>query len=173
MTRTIHPTAFIHASAHVIGNVTLGAHSSVWPTTVLRADTDTIAVGADTNIQDGSIIHVDAGIPCTIGARVAIGHRAIVHGATIDDDVLIGIGAILLNRVHVGSGSIIGAGALCTEGMQIPKNSLVLGVPGKIVRETTAVERERIARTVESYRQLSKRHASGEFDLPAPGEKRG
>ena len=163
MTRSLHPTAFIHAAAHVIGHVTLGPGTSIWPTTVIRADTDSITVGEDTNIQDGSIVHVDAGVPCTIGARVAIGHRAIIHGATIEDDVLIGMGAILLNRVHVGTGSIIGAGALCPEGMQVPPNSLVLGVPGKVVRETTGEERERIAKTVQSYRELSKRHASGEF----------
>src|SRR6476469_1342949 len=116
---TIHPGAFVHAAAHVIGDVTLGARASVWPTTVLRGDTAPIVVGEDSNIQDGTIVHVDRGVPCTIGARVAIGHRAIVHGATIADDVLIGMGAIVLNRAAIGSGSIIGAGALCTEGMQV------------------------------------------------------
>ena len=123
----IHPTAFVHPAAHVIGDVTLGARVSVWPTAVLRGDTDAIVVGEDSNIQDGTIVHVDAGVPCTIGARVAIGHRAIVHGATIEDDCLIGMGAILLNKVHVGTGSIVGAGAVCREGMVIPPNSLVVG----------------------------------------------
>ena len=159
----IHPTAYVHPTAHVIGDVTLGAHVSVWPTAVLRGDTAPITVGADSNVQDGTIIHVDYGVPCTIGARVAIGHRAIVHGATIEDDVLIGMGAILLNRVVVGSGSIIGAGAVCREGLIVPPNSLVLGVPGRIVRETTDSERERIAKTVRSYLELQVAHARGDF----------
>jgi Carbonic anhydrases/acetyltransferases, isoleucine patch superfamily len=159
----IHPTAFIHAAAHVIGDVTLGARVSVWPTTVVRGDTAPIVVGEDSNLQDGTVVHVDRGVPCTIGARVAVGHRAIVHGATIESDVLVGMGAILLNRVVVGSGSIIGAGAVCREGMIIPPNSLVVGVPAKIIRETTVEERERIARTVASYLELQVRHAGGEF----------
>ncbi|MEO6529071.1 MAG: gamma carbonic anhydrase family protein, partial [Gemmatimonadaceae bacterium] len=109
---TIHPTAFVHAGAYVIGDVTLGARVSVWPTAVLRGDTAPIVVGSESNVQDGAVVHVDAGVPCTIGARVAIGHRAIVHGATVGDDCLIGMGAILLNRVRVGHGSIIGACAV-------------------------------------------------------------
>ena len=103
-------------------------------------------------------MHADEGVPTTIGKRVAIGHRAIVHGATIEDDCLIAMGAILLNGVHVGTGSIIGAGAVCREGMRIPPNSLVLGVPGKVIRQTTPEERERIRRTVESYLELQTRY---------------
>ncbi len=157
---TIAPTAFIHPAAIVIADVTLGARVSVWPTAVLRGDSDAIVVGEDSNIQDGTIVHVDWGIPCTIGARVAIGHRAIVHGATVEDDCLIGMGAILLNRVHVGSGSIVGAGAVCREGMVIPANSLVVGVPAKVIRETTSAERERIAQTVHAYLALQVVHRS-------------
>lgn len=155
---TIHPAAFVHPAAHVIGDVTLGARVSVWPTAVLRGDIDAIVVGDDSNIQDGTIVHVDAGLPCTIGARVAIGHRAIVHGATVEDDCLIGMGAILLNGVVVGRGSIVGAGAVCREGMSIPAGSLVVGVPGRVIRATTTEERERIARTVESYLKLQELH---------------
>ena len=103
---SIHPTAFIHPQAFVCGSVTLGAHASVWPTAVVRGDTAPIVIGEETNVQDGTVVHVDPGVPCTIGARVAIGHRAIVHGATVEDECLIAMGAILLNRVHVGSGSI-------------------------------------------------------------------
>jgi carbonic anhydrase/acetyltransferase-like protein (isoleucine patch superfamily) len=157
----IHPTAYIHPAAHVIGDVTLGARVSVWPTTVLRGDTAPIVVGEDSNLQDGTIVHVDRGVPCIIGPRVSVGHRAIVHGATIESDVLIGMGAILLNRVVVGSGSIVGAGAVCREGMVIPANSLVVGVPAKVIRETTPEERERIARTVASYLELQTRHREG------------
>ncbi|MEO8622067.1 MAG: gamma carbonic anhydrase family protein [bacterium] len=155
---TIHQSAFVHAAAHVIGDVTLGARVSVWPTAVLRGDTDAITVGDDTNIQDGTIVHVDAGVPCCIGARVAIGHRAIVHGATIEDDCLIGMGAILLNRVVVGAGSIVAAGAVCPEGMRIPPGMLAMGVPAKVVRATTPEERERIARTVQAYIDLQGAH---------------
>lgn len=158
MSPTVHPTAYIHASAVVTGDVTLGAHVSVWPTAVIRGDTDRIVIGADTNVQDGTIIHVDHGVPTTIGARVGIGHRAIVHGATIEDDVLIAMGAVLLNRVHVGTGSIVGAGAVCTEGMRIPPNSLVVGVPARILRQTTDPERERIRQTVESYLDLQEEY---------------
>jgi len=158
---TIHPTAFVHGAAHVIGNVTLGARVSVWPNAVLRADSDAIVIGEDSNVQDGTIVHVDPGVPCTIGARVAIGHRAIVHGATVHDDCLIGMGAILLNRVVVGSGSIIGAGAVCREGMEIPPNSLVVGVPARVIRETTEAERERIAHTVRAYLALQVEHREG------------
>lgn len=157
------PTAFIHPLAFVCGEVTLGARVSIWPTAVVRGDTAAIVIGADSNVQDGTVVHVDHGVPCRIGARVAIGHRAIVHGATIDDECLIGMGAILLNRVHVGTGSIVGAGAVCREGMEIPPNSLVLGVPGRVLRRTTEEERERIRRTVASYLDLQMRHARGEF----------
>ena len=125
---------YIHPAAHVIGDVTLGPRASVWPTAVLRGDTAPITVGADTNIQDGTIVHVDAGVPCTIGDRVSVGHRAIIHGATVESDTLIGMGAILLNGVTVGSGSIVAAGSLLPEGTQVPPRSLVMGSPGKVRR---------------------------------------
>lgn len=154
----IHPTAFVHEQAIVIGNVTLGARVSVWPTAVIRGDSDSIVIGDESNVQDGTVIHVDHGVPTTIGKRVAIGHRAIVHGSTIEDDCLIGMGSILLNGVYVGTGSIVGAGAVCTEGMRIPPNSLALGVPARVVRETTDAERDRIKMTVGSYLDLQQRY---------------
>ena len=160
---TIHPSAFVYDSAVVIGDVTLGARVSVWPTAVIRGDTAPIVIGEDSNVQDGTVIHVDHGVPCTIGARVGIGHRAIIHGATVQHDSLIGMGAILLNNVVVGTGSIIGAGAVCPEGMIVPPNSLVLGVPGRVVRQTTDAERERIAKTVRSYLELQQEHRDGKF----------
>ncbi len=161
----VHPDAYVHPAAHVIGDVTLGARASVWPTAVLRGDTAAIVVGDESNVQDGTIIHVDDGVPCTIGDRVAIGHRAIVHGATVHDDCLIGMGAILLNRVVVGSGSIVGAGAVCPEGLVIPPGSLVIGVPGRVIRATTADERARIARTVASYVALRLQYRAGRYDV--------
>jgi carbonic anhydrase/acetyltransferase-like protein (isoleucine patch superfamily) len=166
---SIHDSAFVHPAAFVYGDVTLGPRVSVWPTAVIRGDTAPIVVGEDSNIQDGTILHVDPGVPCVIGARVAVGHRAIIHGATVEDDCLIAMGAILLNHVHVGAGSIVGAGALCPEGMKIPPGSLVVGLPGKVVRDVTDAERARINRTVESYLQLQQRHREGEF--PAVGRR--
>jgi carbonic anhydrase/acetyltransferase-like protein (isoleucine patch superfamily) len=160
---TIHPTAFVHPLAVVIGRVTLGARVSVWPTAVIRGDSDTIEIGDDSNVQDGTVIHADEGVPTKIGKRVGIGHRAIVHGTTIEDDCLIGMGSILLNGVHVGTGSVVGAGAVCREGMQIPPNSLVVGVPAVVKRQTTEEERDRIRRTVESYLELQIRHRDGEL----------
>lgn len=159
----IDPSAYVHPAAFVCGDATLGARVSVWPTAVIRADTAPITIGDDSNVQDGTIVHVDHGVPATIGSRVAIGHRAIIHGATIEDDCLIAMGAVVLNRVHVGRGSLVGAGAVCTEGMQIPPGSLVLGVPAKVVGTVSAVMRERIARTVQSYLELQERHRAGEY----------
>ncbi len=155
---TIHPTAFVHENAIVLGDVTLGARVSVWPTAVIRGDSDTITIGDESNVQDGTIVHVDHGVPTVIGKRVAIGHRAVVHGSTIEDDCLIAMGAILLNGVHVGTGSIVGAGAMCPEGMHIPPNSLALGIPARVVRLTTEAERERIKRTVQSYLDLQEEY---------------
>jgi carbonic anhydrase/acetyltransferase-like protein (isoleucine patch superfamily) len=160
---SIDASAFVHPDAVVLGDVTLGARVSVWPGAVVRGDTDRIVIGDESNVQDGAIVHVDHGVPTTVGRRVAIGHRAIVHGATIDEECLIAMGAILLNGVSVGSGSIIGAGAVCREGMRVPPNSLVLGVPGRIVRETTEAERDRIARTVQSYLELQQAHRRGTY----------
>ena len=159
----IHPTAFIHPLAFVCGDVTLGARASIWPTAVVRADTAAISIGDESNVQDGTVVHVDAGVPASIGARVGIGHRAIVHGATVEDECLIGMGVILLNGVVVGRGSIVAAGAVCPEGMRIPPGSLVVGVPGRIVRAVTEAERGRIARTVASYLDLQERHRRGDF----------
>ncbi|MGI8496279.1 MAG: gamma carbonic anhydrase family protein [Gemmatimonadaceae bacterium] len=159
----IDSSAYVHPLAIVIGDVTLGARASVWPTAVLRADSAPIRVGADSNVQDGTVVHVDNGVPCTIGDRVAIGHRAVIHGAFIEDDCLIGMGAILLNRVRVGTGSVVGAGAVCPEGMDIPPHSVVLGVPARIARATTAADGDRIARTVASYLALQEEYRAGRW----------
>ena len=156
-------TPFVHPLAFVCGHVSLGRSVSIWPFVVLRGDTETIDIGDESNVQDGTIVHTDNGFPTRIGRRVGIGHRAIIHGSTIEDNALIGMGAILLNGVHVGSGSIVAAGAVCREGMRIPPNSLVVGVPGKVIRETTEAERTRIAHTVDTYVALQARHRAGEF----------
>ncbi|HEY1911024.1 MAG TPA: gamma carbonic anhydrase family protein [Vicinamibacterales bacterium] len=137
----VHPAAFIDDSAQVIGDVEVGEESSVWMCAVLRGDVQRIRVGRRTNIQDGSIVHVMSGThPTTIGDNVTIGHGAIVHGCTIDDQCLIGMGAILLNGVHVGAGSIVAAGTLLVEGQKVPAKSLVMGSPGKVKRLLTQNE---------------------------------
>ena len=156
------PSAFVHPSAVILGNVTLGARVSVWPTAVLRGDSDAIVVGEDCNIQDGAVVHADPGVPTVLGARVSVGHRAIVHGATVEADCLIGMGAILLNGVHVGSGSLIAAGAVCREGMRIPPGSVVVGVPARVAREATSEIKERIERTWKSYLRLQEEHRRGQ-----------
>jgi len=142
---------YIHPSAVIIGNVTLGRDASVWPTAVLRGDSDAIVIGDETNVQDGTIIHVDPGVPVRVGNRVTIGHRAVIHGCTIEDDSLIGIGAVVLNGAVIGTGSVIGAGAVVAEGMIVPPGSLVLGVPGKVVRPVDDEWRARIERGWKAY----------------------
>jgi carbonic anhydrase/acetyltransferase-like protein (isoleucine patch superfamily) len=146
-----HATAYIAPGAIVIGDVTIGAESSLWFGVVARGDTAAIVIGQQTNIQDGCILHVDRGQPCILGARVSLGHGAIVHGATVEDDVLIGIRATVLNGARIGRGSLIAAGALVAPGTIIPPNSLVMGVPGKVVRSTGESEETRIRGTAERY----------------------
>ena len=160
---TVDQSAFIHQAAILIGNVTIGPRSSVWPTAVLRGDSDAIVIGEDTNIQDGAILHADPGLPAVLGHRVSVGHRAIVHGATVEDDCLIAMGAILLNGVQVGTGSLVAAGAVCKEGMRIPPNSVVIGVPARVAREATSEIRERIDRTWRAYIRLSEEHRAGKY----------
>src|SRR5512143_3868476 len=149
----IDESAFIAPGAVVLGSVRIGAQSSVWYNAVLRGDTDTISLGPRTNVQDGAVIHVDAGAPCLIGAGVTIGHRAVVHGAFIEDDVLIGIGAIVLSGARIGHDCIIGAGSLVTGHSVIPPRSMVLGIPGRVVRPLTDAEVQSIRAAAEHYVQ--------------------
>lgn len=154
---------FIHADAVVLGNVTLADGVSVWPTAVLRGDSDRITVGPDTNIQDGAVLHADDHVPCTLGARVTVGHRAIVHGATIEDDCLIGMGAIVLNHAVIGRGSLVAAGALISEGMIVPPGSVAIGIPARVIKQVDDDMRARIAKGVGAYLALAERHQRGEF----------
>lgn len=160
---SVDPSAFIAPTAVVMGDVTLGARASVWYASVLRGDMAPITIGADTNIQDGTIIHVDEGVPCTIGERVGVGHRVILHGCTVEDDSLIGMGSILLNHVRIGRGSVVAAGAVVPEGVDVPPGSLVMGVPGRIVRAVDAALSARIDATWRHYVEQAKAHRAGSF----------
>lgn len=158
---SIHEYAWIAPTATIVGGVSIAAEASIWYGVVLRADAGPIEIGEGSNVQDNSVLHTDEGLTLRIGRRVTVGHGAIVHGADVDDDVLIGMGAVLLNHCRIGSGSIVGAGAVVSEGAVIPPNSLVLGVPGKVRRETTEAERERIARGATGYLQKAQQHRGG------------
>jgi carbonic anhydrase/acetyltransferase-like protein (isoleucine patch superfamily) len=164
----MNPSVFIARGAVVLGDVELGPHVSVWFNAVIRGDTDKITIGAETNIQDLTMVHADPGIPCVVGTRVTVGHRAILHGCTVEDHCLIGMGAILLNNVRVGRGSVIGAGALLLEGMEVPPGSIVLGAPGRVVRQVDAAMLERMEHGWRHYVEQARRHRSGELAiLPA------
>ncbi|WP_329081170.1 gamma carbonic anhydrase family protein [Streptomyces niveus] len=156
----IDPTAFVAPTAVVLGEVTMAAGSSVWYHTVLRADGGPIVIGADTNIQDNCTVHVDLGSPVTIGARVSVGHNAVLHGCTVEDDVLVGMGAAVLNGARIGTGSLVAAQALVPQGMRVPPGSLVAGVPAKVKRELTEEEREGIRLNAAVYLELAKRHGA-------------
>jgi carbonic anhydrase/acetyltransferase-like protein (isoleucine patch superfamily) len=153
-TPLVPSTAWVHSSATLIGQATLGAHVSVWPGAVIRADRDAITIGDESNVQDGVVMHCDPGMPCVIGARVTIGHRAVVHGCTVEDGALIGIGAVVLNGAVVGRGSLVAAGAVVAEGMVIPPDSLVVGIPAKVLRPLNAEQRARVAKSYATYVSL-------------------
>jgi carbonic anhydrase/acetyltransferase-like protein (isoleucine patch superfamily) len=148
-----------------MGDVTVGEEASVWYHAVVRGDMAPILIGAQSNIQDGTVVHVDEGVPCTVGARVGVGHRVILHGCTVGDDCLIGMGSVLLNGVVIGSGSVVAAGAVIPEGMQVPAGSLVMGVPGRIVRPVDAHLAERIAGTWRHYVKEARAHKGGRYPL--------
>lgn len=151
----VDPTAYVHHSAHLIGDVILSPRASVWPGSVLRGDHGRVFVGEETNIQDLTVCHGTEGLSTTeIGARVTVGHRAILHGCVVEDDCLIGMGAILLDNCHVEPWCIVGAGALVPVGMRIPRGSLVLGVPGKVVRKLGEKDFEQIRWGCRSYLEL-------------------
>ena len=148
----VHPTVFIDDSAQVIGDVEIGEESSVWMTVVIRGDVHRIRIGRRSNVQDGTIVHVMKDThPTTIGDNVTIGHAAVLHGCTVEDQCLIGMGAIVLNGAHVGAGSIVAAGALVTENMKVPAKSLVMGSPAKVKRLLTAAEIASIQQYADHY----------------------
>jgi carbonic anhydrase/acetyltransferase-like protein (isoleucine patch superfamily) len=147
----IAASAYVDPGAHVIGDVEIGERSSIWPAAILRGDIEPIRVGADTNIQDGTVIHTDRGFPTTIGDRVSVGHAAVLHGCAVEEDSLIGIGARVLNGARIGRGAVVAAGALVPEGMEVPPDMLVMGTPAKPRRPVSAEEKARFQKGVGGY----------------------
>ncbi|MFD7495326.1 gamma carbonic anhydrase family protein [Streptomyces sp. NPDC059832] len=154
----IDADAFTAPTSVVIGEITMAAGSSVWYHAVLRADCGPIVIGSDSNIQDNCSVHVDPGFPVTVGERVSVGHNAVLHGCTIEDDVLVGMGSTILNGAHIGAGSLIAAQALVPQGMRVPPGSLVAGVPAKVKRQLTEEELEGIKFNAVGYVELAKAH---------------
>lgn len=151
----IHPTAFIAPGAVVVGRVEVGPGASVWFNAVIRGDTERIVVGAGTNIQDGAVLHADPGDPCILGPNVTIAHHAVVHGCTIEEGALIGIGAVVLNKAKIGAGAVVAAGAVVTAGTEVPAGMLAMGIPAKVGKSTEPPQ------NAQRYQTLAKRYIQG------------
>ncbi|NGO68368.1 gamma carbonic anhydrase family protein [Streptomyces boncukensis] len=154
----LDPTAFTAATACVLGEVRMAPDSSLWYGAVLRGDAERIVVGAGSNIQDNCTVHADPGFPATVGAGVTVGHNAVLHGCAVEDDVLVGMAATVLNGARIGAGSLVAAQTLVPQGMVVPPGSLVAGVPGRVKRELTAEERAGIKANAAGYVELARRH---------------
>jgi carbonic anhydrase/acetyltransferase-like protein (isoleucine patch superfamily) len=159
----VHSTAFIANSADMIGAVTIGEEASVWYGAILRADIQEIVIGPRSNVQDGSVIHLECEQGTYVGQYVTVGHKAILHACTIDDEVLVGMGAIIMDGSRVGARSIIGAGALVTMNTEVPPGSLVLGSPAKVVRKLSNDEQRSLKKWAENYVQLSRKYIQEEI----------
>jgi carbonic anhydrase/acetyltransferase-like protein (isoleucine patch superfamily) len=152
----IASSAYIDPSAVVIGDVIIGERSSVWPNVSIRGDVNSIRIGDETSVQDNTVLHADRDVyPCLIGNRVTVGHSAVLHGCVVEDDALIGMGAIVLNGAKIGSGAIVAAGALVPEGMDVPRGMLVMGTPAKVRREVSSDERARFLAGAANYVKLA------------------
>lgn len=156
---------WVAPDANVIGKIVLEDEANIWFGATLRGDNEVIRVGAGTNIQENCVLHTDMGVPLTIGANCTIGHKAMLHGCTIGDGSLIGMGATVLNGARIGKGCLIGAGALITEGKEIPDGSLVMGAPGKVVRQLDAEAQARLLASAANYRANARRFAKGLMPL--------
>jgi len=157
-----HESVFIAAGAVVVGDVTLEEDVGIWFNAVLRGDCAPIRVGRGTNIQDGTIVHADPGFPCTIGEGVTVGHAAIIHGATVGDNALIGMKSVIQNGAKIGEGAIIAVGAVIPEGMEVPSGSLVMGLPGKVKRPVSDAEKEMILLSAAHYVENAKQFAAAQ-----------
>jgi carbonic anhydrase/acetyltransferase-like protein (isoleucine patch superfamily) len=175
----LHPDAWIAPGAVVVGDVGIGARASVWYGCVLRGDLAVIRIGDESNIQDLTVIHVDVDMPAVVGRRVTVGHRSVVHGCTVDDDALIGMGAVLLSGCRVGRGALVAAGAVVLEGFVVPDGAVAAGVPARLLGEVTPELRERFAEGVRQYVECAAAyrcgrsgggpHGSGGEGPPGPG----
>ena len=157
----IADSAWVADSAQVMGDVTLAADSSVWFGAIIRGDTDRISVGAGTNIQDGSVLHADHGMPLTIGDNVTVGHQVMLHGCTVGDGSLIGIQAVVLNGAKIGRNCLVGAGALVTEGKEFPDGSMILGSPAKAVRQLSEAQLAGLKMSAQHYIDDARRYKTG------------
>lgn len=162
----IHPSAFVHPSAEIIGRVIIKKHASIWPLVVARGDIEPIMVGELCNIQDSAVLHTSHGLPVVLGKGVTIGHGAIIHGARVGDFSLVGMGAILLDGCVIGQECLIGAGALISEGMRVPPRSLVLGVPGRVKRSLRREELSSLHKRPKDYVHYARQHREGSRPLP-------
>lgn len=158
---SLAPDAWVAPDANLVGRVTLATGASVWFGATLRGDNELIAIGEGSNIQERCMLHTDMGFPLTVGRDCTIGHHAILHGCTVEDEALIGMGATVLNGARIGRGCLIGAGALVTEGKEIPEGSLVVGAPGKVVRTLDAAAREALRESARHYRTNAARFREG------------
>ena len=147
----IDPSAWVADTANLIGKVTLGANATVWYGVTIRGDNERITIGADSNVQEGTVMHTDMGYPLNIGTGVSIGHQAMLHGCTIGDGALIGIQAVIMNGAKIGKGCLVGAGALVTEGKEFPDNSLIIGSPAKAVRTLAEADIARLGEIADGY----------------------
>lgn len=157
----IAPTAWVADSAQVMGDVKLGADASVWFGTVVRGDTSSITIGEGSNVQDASVLHADLGMPLVIGRHVTIGHQVMLHGCTIGDETLIGIGAIVLNGAKIGKNCLVGAGALVTEGKEFPDGSMIIGSPARVVKPLTAEQMQGLRQSAQHYIDNAHRFKTG------------
>lgn len=157
----LHDSAWVADSATVIGDVVMGEEASVWFGTVVRGDTATLTIGAGSNIQDLSVLHADVGVPLVIGERVTVGHKVMLHGCTIGDESLIGIGAVVLNGARIGRNCLVGAGALVTEGKEFPDGSMILGSPARVVKQLSPEQIEGLRESARRYIANAQRYRQG------------
>lgn len=162
-------SVYVAPGAKIIGRVEIGKESGIWYNTIIRGDMDEVKIGEGTNIQDGCILHEDSGYPLIIGDRVSVGHNTVLHGCTIESDVLVGMGSTILNGARVGAGAVVAAGSLVTQGQKIPAGHMAMGSPAKVVRPLTDEEKTRFSRTAEAYRQLAI-HALEQAKISPAGE---
>jgi len=163
---SIDPTAFVAPGAALVGEVSVGRNASVWFNATVRGDMEPIAIGAESNVQDACVVHVDRGRPTRIGERVTLGHGAIVHASVVEDDVLVAMKAVVLSGCHIGRHCLVGAGAVIPEGTRVPEGSLVLGVPGRVVRPLRTDEIDRIHANARAYVELSRAYRDGVVRMP-------